>query len=857
MIDFVWWVGVVENRDDPERLGRCKVRIFGYHTEDKNLLPTEDLPWATPIQPITSASISGIGATPVGIVPGTWVTGWFLDGKEAQQPIIFGTIPGKPGIKKEAAEKKKQDLTKVNVLKDGTGLPIYEHTGNLIFKSAVTTSLRNSFTPLIPADIDKLFNALATKLSSNSLNKVGEQGELGKYQITVKALIQLGYVSLPFVGTVDKTLLDDATYWTGLNNIKSKQEFLSSGLIQEEAMLKLTKYNYDNLISLNKITEQDDKTIVSGFLSSAHVFGIAGSDDFERKDIYGRQAKDFFTLGVTALGGTTETVRKNYESADNYLPERNNGTITNEDLAKSEGFSDPDKKYPKYEYQGLSDINKLAVSDKSHLSFKVKKAQRTENIQLARSAGTWSEPETAYKATYPYNQVFETEAGHVIELDSTPNAERIQIFHKKGTYIEIDVNGTMVRKVLGDNYEVLDRNNFLYVKGAQNLTVEGKTLIYVKDDAAIEVDGDVSVTGHKDAFVRVANNMALAAKNIVMSGKDSVNIISEGPINLQSSKEVNMKSGSSIAMDAAGSMSLNAGINLSMNALLIKSQMGANKVSQLPVQNFPIPDARGPNKTSIPPYQRNEFFEEDFIYDAVEPEAIEWNDYRANEGQISNSVDIDLLLPNAEDLAPNLIRTAGRESSLVRVPCDVCDQFGGVFPKSFKLSKNFTIQDVVVGNQAPPTIVAQYGLSAKDIVCNLMQLAENVLEPLRKQFPGLQVTSSLRRDNIPNNSRPGTFVRQADHGIGGAVDIVWPRINIKTSAYEYLEITEWCKTNIPFRQLLFELSTNSDGSLRGVWVHIALLLDANGNIQQHPSPIGTLKDHKGFKAGIAKPLTGT
>jgi len=95
---FVWWVGVVEDRYDPEKLGRCKVRIFGYHTENKTLLPTYDLPWCIPIQPITSAAISGIGISPLGPVEGTWVVGFFLDGADGQQPAMFGTIASKiPG----------------------------------------------------------------------------------------------------------------------------------------------------------------------------------------------------------------------------------------------------------------------------------------------------------------------------------------------------------------------------------------------------------------------------------------------------------------------------------------------------------------------------------------------------------------------------------------------------------------------------------------------------------------------------------------------------------------------------------------------------------------------------------------
>ena len=41
---FSWFVGVVEDRDDPHRLGRVRVRALGYHTEDKTKIPTESLP---------------------------------------------------------------------------------------------------------------------------------------------------------------------------------------------------------------------------------------------------------------------------------------------------------------------------------------------------------------------------------------------------------------------------------------------------------------------------------------------------------------------------------------------------------------------------------------------------------------------------------------------------------------------------------------------------------------------------------------------------------------------------------------------------------------------------------------------
>ena len=93
---FQWFVGVVEDRNDPQTLGRLRVRCLGYHSEVLNQLPTADLPWAHVMNPITSATMSGLGQTPLGAVEGTWVVGFFQDGADAQQPIIIGTLPGVP-----------------------------------------------------------------------------------------------------------------------------------------------------------------------------------------------------------------------------------------------------------------------------------------------------------------------------------------------------------------------------------------------------------------------------------------------------------------------------------------------------------------------------------------------------------------------------------------------------------------------------------------------------------------------------------------------------------------------------------------------------------------------------------------
>ena len=92
---FVWFVGVVEDKFDPSMAGRYRVRCFGYHSEDKTQIPTEDLPWAMTMMPNTSAGISGIGETPK-LEPGSWVIGFFLDGERCQEPVIMGSLIGTP-----------------------------------------------------------------------------------------------------------------------------------------------------------------------------------------------------------------------------------------------------------------------------------------------------------------------------------------------------------------------------------------------------------------------------------------------------------------------------------------------------------------------------------------------------------------------------------------------------------------------------------------------------------------------------------------------------------------------------------------------------------------------------------------
>ena len=324
---FQWFVGVVEDRADPKSLGRLRVRCLGYHTEDLIKLPTADLPWSHVMNPITSATVSGLGQTPLGAVEGTWVVGFFQDGSDAQMPIIIGTLPGVP-------------------------------------------------------------SELATKI---------EKGD-------------------------------------------------------------------------------DDKYPGKGF--------------------------------------------QDYINAN----------------------------YPKYKDE--SDVNRLAVndSDNPHSTLTIRKSDRTisvgradfdevqafmselDNQDLPGDDGTaFSEPEIPYDATYPYNHVYESEGGHIREMDDTKGKERIHERHASGTGYEIHPDGTKVVRTKMDNYDLTYGQHYTHIRGSQSTTVNGGIRVFV--NASGEEDYHYTIQVGKNANVNIQVD------------EGNVNVITkgEGDINLKSARNINME----------------------------------------------------------------------------------------------------------------------------------------------------------------------------------------------------------------------------------------------------------------------------------------------------------------------------
>ena len=368
---FQWFVGVVEDRSDPKTLGRLRVRCLGYHTEGLDKLPTADLPWAHVMNPITSATVSGLGQSPLGAVEGTWVVGFFQDGSDAQQPIIIGTLPGVPS-------------------------------------------------------------------------------------------------ELPDTG--------------------SKKGFMDT--------INGAYPKYKNETDVNRLAVNDaDLPHSSLTIRKADRTTKIGRADFNEVD-----------LGRANLGGT---------------------------------------------------------------------------FTLAGDDGTeFNEPETPYASTYPHNHVYESEAGHIREIDDTPGKERIHERHSSGSGYEIHPDGTKVTRVKQDNYTLVTNDDFVHIKGNSSTTVDGGVRVFVNADGS---------TDDHNYTIQVGNN---ANVNIQVD-KGDVNVVTtQGNINLKSGKNIHMDATQGIYMKAA---SVDAEINGDWN----ETTQNKTESTSTHIMNAKLQDINGASEVDI------------------------------------------------------------------------------------------------------------------------------------------------------------------------------------------------------------------------------------------------------------------
>ena len=102
--DVRWFIGIIVDVNDPLKLDRVKVRVYGIHTSNTVDIPNDKLPWARVLIPVTEGGSSGLGANSQ-IKVRAFVFGLFLDGKDSQLPLVLGSIPKEETMVNEKGKK--------------------------------------------------------------------------------------------------------------------------------------------------------------------------------------------------------------------------------------------------------------------------------------------------------------------------------------------------------------------------------------------------------------------------------------------------------------------------------------------------------------------------------------------------------------------------------------------------------------------------------------------------------------------------------------------------------------------------------------------------------------------------------
>lgn len=141
--------GRVEDNLDPERRGRCKVRVFGIHPNDQAAMPTETLPWAEHGLGSFGGGTGGYGDFHVPYI-GDVVFVMFVGGYE-DQPVMMATSFGFQGGTSQAPSEVHQGKTmgsqypkrRVWRMSEGSRIEISEEAGEHEIK--ITDSAGNYF----------------------------------------------------------------------------------------------------------------------------------------------------------------------------------------------------------------------------------------------------------------------------------------------------------------------------------------------------------------------------------------------------------------------------------------------------------------------------------------------------------------------------------------------------------------------------------------------------------------------------------------------------------------------------------------------------------------------------------------
>jgi predicted chitinase len=656
--------GVVEDRADPLHLGRCRVRIVGLHTDDKVELPTEDLPWAAPLQPITSAGVSGIGSSPVGPVEGTWVAVVFRD-EYQQVPIMLGTfsaVPQSQAAKQAAADSAGTVIaTDGGVLTNGSGDPVTTSDGtpieagskegmnnppkdaepspkespknNITTPGAINSNLLGKPVPTDPPpglaanQVAKARQNIGLLLSA--MDRIGITGKYARASILAicggesrwqpiaegYVYSDAAYLNKIFKGVFQGDLNRAKQYcnWQGTREDFFREIYSpkysngrGAGNIQPDDGALFYGRGYNQLTgrtlyqSIQTGLKKDYGITVdivnnqNSLLTDPQVCAICCIYFYIRKIPNWKTLQDDPSFIETALTRTgTDAHQDNYKTKRGYYayflgsklpaadpsnkpradtvpsytkedvkeetPAQKTAALEDRSSAKTKGFQDPQGKYPLRSQMNESSTNRLARGEVTGTPLEFKDVSRKRNLPMA-GGGTFEQPLAGFGGVYPYAKVTETESGHMFIMDDTPTHENISLYHRAGSFIDIDANGTMVKRIVGDGYEIIDRNGLIYIGGDCNISVGRGVNLKVMAGADIDIHGETNVNIMNNANINVAGKLNLGVgDDINIYGAGNLTMQIDGEIKVASGEGTSLKSGDFIHAQAAKGIDFKAG----------------------------------------------------------------------------------------------------------------------------------------------------------------------------------------------------------------------------------------------------------------------------------------------------------
>jgi predicted chitinase len=874
-----FFIGVVENRMDPLKLGRCQVRIIGMHTHDKAVLPTADLPWAYPMQPAISAAMNGIGHAPVGPVEGTSAIIVFADYPDNQQPIIVGTLGGIP-------QKENVNIGRIDdeaAFKDpatGVESPVptsaaeseqrkQQAESSQAAQSSGESEQADQAIPTEPpptwkgdrarasAAIAALLAAcdkygLSTKEQKCALLGIvgGESGWIPQkegYSYTADRLQTV--FKTTFGGKPD--LAAKYARWQGsresffnfvyapenngssLGNTQSGDggKFYGRGLIQLTG-----RSNYERYAKQSGKDIVSNPELLNSDLTTSAEIAVLYLKDRVPKSVVPTSNPGYFQAAKACVGNNTSDIAAKKLSYYEYFygdktpqstaqesdatnkstsatpPSDSNASPNNPPAGPGSpaggaiGFKDPNGKYPLKTLINEPDTHRLARSVYTDTIVAVKEAERVVGIPIALDQGSYNQPSVPYGAIYPYNHTFESESGHMMEFDDTAGYERIHLYHRSGTFMEVDANGSEVHKIVGDGYTIYDRNGCIYVRGECNVTVDGNINVFCRSDANIEVSGNATTHVNGNYDLKVGGNMTTSVAG-------DYKLWVGGMLSLQSSgvggdgaqKGIHFKTGTDFYFTSAGAMNFQSGKRIALDAPSIWLNSGKSK----PSVGYSVPQltAGTPLRPTYeylePPPLRGE---ETFQFETEE----EWN---TEEGRSTRE---DIAKQYGDETPENTPAqeqsdpTGGKATSEI-ASCAIINSTKD-FSSDYRLSPHFTLGMLFYGGyNVQHRLVDQNGLTKQEIVCNLAQLCTNVLEPMVAVLPG-GWEGYNKQWKINSGYRQGSG--SSDHGLGRAIDIGLYGGGISRNKNTY-ELAKQVERIVPYDQMIMEYRTPGQ-----VWFHV-------------------------------------